>query len=271
MSSLGIYKDMSNEDYHAEIDTYSRSALMMYNECPKLFWAHYVNPLRPEKKQTEAMIFGSAYHTLILEPDTFHHRYAIKPVSVLKKDVGEPLYRAYKNACEALDMTHKIILSDKDWYTLQAMQAVLKADEEANALIAGAIYEQSYFWQDASGLTLKARPDALHKNMIVDLKTISSADSKTYQRAMYTSGYHVQGAIIRDAVRACEGRTINNVLNLCQEKDYPYLIGIKLISENALNAGEKFYKEICVDLNRAITYNDYPTYAIDTVDLPTWI
>ena len=32
-------------------------------------------------------------------------------------------------------------------------------------------YEQSFFWQDpATGLLLKARPDILHEDMIVDLK-----------------------------------------------------------------------------------------------------
>ena len=59
-----------------------------------------------------------------------------------------------------------------------------------------------FSWKDEdSGLIVKARPDVLHDNMIVDLKTIRDASVHSYQRDMVDGWYHVQGAMIRDAVR----------------------------------------------------------------------
>ena len=267
----GIYPTLDIEEYHGHRESISRSALMMFNECPRMYWAHYINPNRPPKNVTDAMIFGNAYHTLILEPHEFEKRYVIEPERVYLKDVGRELYDVYKAECEALEHSDKIVLSQVDWYNLQEMRAVLMADEDARELLAGAVVEQSYFWVDeGSGLLVKSRPDALHANMIVDLKTIDSAAPGEYQRPMMNGWYHVQGSMVRDARRALEGRNVNNVINIAQEKKYPYLVGIKIIDEKALDAGELLYKQKLKELKSCIDDNIWNGYEIETVSLPRW-
>ena len=138
-------------------------------------------------------------------------------------------------------------------------------------LIRDSRIENSFFWQDEeSGLFLKARPDILHENMIVDLKTCSDASPRAYQAEMVRYGYHVQGAMIRDAVEAIEGRRINNVINICVETKYPYNMGIYLLDEDAIDQGQIKYKQILVAIKNAIEHNSFNDYGIQTIGLPKW-
>lgn len=265
-----IYNTLSNEEYHADPGI-SRSGLMMYAESPYKYWAHYLNPNRPPKESTKAMDFGSAFHTYVLEPDLFWKEYDIKPTPVLLKDVGRETYNAYKQRCVELESSNKTILSSDEMALLIEMMRALQNHPEAWELIHGAVYEQSYFWRDKeSGLMVKARPDILHDNMIVDLKTIVSASTRYYQRVMADSWYHCQGAIIREGVRELTGRDIPNVINICVEKTYPWEIGIKIISEDALEYGRIQFKETLMRMKNSIQNNYWPSYAIETVELPKW-
>lgn len=283
----GIYFDLSNESYHAD-PAISRSGMMLFAESPYRYWANYINPDRPPKKFTPQMEFGTALHSYILEKEKFDQEYILEPVYeklpklVRLKDVGRPVFEAYKAAkakiefCNEMifndfDPTGKKILSLEEMNQLILMQMELLKHKEANALLKDAIYESSYFWKDKeSGLMVKCRPDVLHDNIIVDLKTCASASSRAYQGAMIDGGYHIQAAIIRDGVRELAGRDIPNAINVCIETKYPYSIGIKIISEDVLAEGRRVYKQILIEMAEAINHNHFPDYEPETVELPKW-
>jgi hypothetical protein len=267
---LGIFKDLSNEDYHANA-AISRSGIKMFCESPYKYWANYLNPVRPKKKTTDAMELGSAFHTYILERDKFDEHYAIEPIKVLLKEVGRDAYDLYKKECEELEKTKKIVLSQIDMSTIYNMSLSLMKHIEARALIKDAVYEESYFWGDEhSGLMVKARPDILRKNCIVDLKTCASADSYTYQKTMVNDFLHVQGAMIREGVKQLTGNDIPTVVNICIEKTYPYAIGIKIISQSALDAGHMKFKNSLLDMKNCMAENKWQSYEPEEVDLPVW-
>lgn len=270
MIQPGIYTDLSSEDYHAD-SAISRSGIMHFLKSPLDYWANYINPHRPEKKVTKAMELGTAFHMKILEPHLFGKTYASKRPSVLLKDVGRKKYDEYKNYNECLIKSGYITLENDDYCRLVEMELALRANEKAWALIENATYEQSYFWKDVhSGLMVKSRPDILHNNMIVDLKTCIDASSRAYQREMIQGGYHIQGAMVRDAIYELTGKTINTVLNLCVEKDYPHAIGIKIIGEDALEAGHKKYKQALLDMKACFESDKWESYETEIVELPSW-
>ncbi len=266
----GIFKDLSNEYYHKE-PAISRSGIMMFHESPYKYWANYINTNRPTKESTPAMDFGSAFHTYILEPHLFNNTYVEEVPRLLLKDVGRERYEEYKKHLIKLEESGKIILSEDDMLILKSMSNSLKNHDDAWGLIKGGDYENSFFWRDATtDLPLKCRPDILHPNVIVDLKTCASASYKAYQNSMITGGYHVQGAMIREGVRVLTGNDIPNVINICIEKTYPYEIGIKIISEQALDAGYKIFRKCLLDLKHAIVNNRWESYQPESVDLPGW-
>lgn len=268
----GVYQNMPIEEYHGDKNSISRSGIMAFDESPYRYWAKYLNPDRPKEEPTEAMLYGSAVHSFILEPRKFEEEYFVLPRKVLLKDVGREIFNQAKLLeIQAIESGKKLI-SYSDWLKLSDISAALNANKQAMELIQGAIYEQSYFWTDpGSGLMLKARPDILHDQMIVDLKTCADASPRGFQRAMVQGGYHLQGAMIQEAVQAREGRWIPNVINIAVEKTYPYSIGIYIIDEDALEAGRAKYKQIALDIKHYIGHNEpWPDYRVQTIELPSW-
>jgi len=211
------------------------------------------------------MDFGTAFHTFVLERDKFNEQFYVT-APVLLKDVGRLEYDTYKKLLAEATL-HKTILSSDEYDVLGMMYQSLYNNKQARELIENATYESSYFWTDEhSGLQVKARPDILHDNMIVDLKTCVSASSRAYQKAMIDGGYHLQGAVIREGIKQLTGRDITTVINICCEKTYPYSVAIKIIYE----AGHMKFKQALLDIKRCIEYNEWLDYEPEIVDLPTW-
>lgn len=267
-----LIPDLTNEEYHADKSFFSRSALMDFDRCPYQYWARHLNPDRPQKDATPQMIMGSAFHTLILEPHLFEKNYLVMPEKVLLKNVGREAYEEYKKIeREAESCKGKVVLSRNDYECLLKMQHTFNRNERAKELIEGALYELSYFWQDKdSEMNLKCRPDALHPHFIVDLKTCSDASPRAFQNEMVRYGYHVQGAMVRAGVEAVEWRRINTVINVCIETKYPHTMAIYVIDEEAIDAGERKYKELCLALKSAIGHNEFADYGIQNIGLPRW-
>ena len=273
MIKSGIYSstELSSEAYHEDKGSYSRTQLMTFNKSPFHFWAKYLNPERPKKDASKAMALGSAFHTFILEPEFFGENYIISPEKVLLKDVGREAYDYYKLQCDNLLITEKTIITMAEFDTLVAMQESLMRNEQAKDLLRDGIIEQSYFWTDKeSGLMVKSRPDIMHSNMYVDLKTCSDASPRAYQREMIDYGYHWQGAMLRDAIRACEGREMSTVINVCVETKYPYMTAIYIIDEAAIDYAEKQYKSALLELRECIEADVWLGYGIATIGMPSW-
>ena len=267
----GIYPNLSNEEYHGHKGSISRSAIMDYMESPYLYWAKHINPKRRPRESTKAMDFGNAFHTFVLESEKFLDQYAFAPEKVTLKYSSREAYDEYKREIERLENSDKIVISDQDGNLLLDMRQALRDHKEAWELIQGGIYEQSYFWQDKeSGLLLKSRPDILHSNMYVDLKTCVSASTRAYQRAMVDGGLHIQAALVVDAVRELEGREIQACINICCEKQYPYIVAIKIIGEKAIEEGRRKYKSILLKIKKSIEENEWSSYEPETVELPVW-
>jgi len=261
-----IYPSLSNEDYHAN-PAISRSAIKTFCESPYKYWAEYLNPDRPEKKVTEAMEFGTAFHMFILEHDKFYQNYALLPMGLdrrRKKD--NDIYVEF-----VLENDGKTILKYEQMDLLNCMRTALLLHPTAYDLIRNAQYEHSYFWEDAhSGLMVKCRPDILRENCIIDLKTCTSADSRTYQKDMYLGMYHVQGAMVREGVKQLTGADIPTVINICVEKTYPYQVAIKIISQSALEEGHRKFKQTLLDMKNCFAENKWESYQPEEVDLPSW-
>ena len=271
---LGHHPDMTSEEYH-RLPGISRSHLVTFKKSPFKYYHQYLSDDKQKKEATRDMILGSAFHTIVLEPKLFREEYAMEPRAVKLKDVGKEEYKEYKEMCAFLETTSKTILTYKEYETLIAMKLALFIHEEACSMISGIVekplIESSYFWQDEdTGLICKARPDILFSNMIVDLKTTRDASTRQYQKDMCDGMYHVQAAMIREGVKKNGGQDINHAFNICVEKTFPYEIGIKIISENALEAGHREYKQLLRQMKECIDTNNWPSHLIDTVDLPSW-
>jgi hypothetical protein len=73
-------EELSNEDYHRSPGI-SKSGIMKVAQSG----LHYITEKQNPKPSTPTMEFGTTYHHLILEPDTFFDVYAIEPANAPKR------------------------------------------------------------------------------------------------------------------------------------------------------------------------------------------
>jgi PDDEXK-like uncharacterized protein DUF3799 len=268
---LGHYEHLTNDEYHGHKESISRSALLDFSISPYTYWAKHLNPARPIKESSPQMILGSAFHTLILELKLFDEEYVVKPPKVLLKDVGRTAYDLFKNKEKELELSNKIVLDADDYKNLLDMQDRLYLNEQALELIKDARIEHSFFWEDKqSGLLLKCRPDALQRNIIIDLKTCADASEKAIRYEVFARGYDIQMAMMRDGIEANEGHRIENFILVCVENKYPHNTAIHILDEEIVDNAKLKYKSMLLQMKKHKEANEWPDFGVNRILLPTW-
>jgi len=121
---------------------------------------------RSTNKITSSMRIGIAFHMKVLEPRRFKEDVAVYEG---RRDSRTLEYRTFLETSN-LDPTN--VLSPSEAEQVQRMYEALEQNEYAFHLLTRAIPEATaYAKHHETGLWLRARPDALHKDRIVDLKT----------------------------------------------------------------------------------------------------
>lgn len=268
---LGVFKDLSNADYHNDITAVSRSGLWEFKRSPAHYWNAYLNPERPERKDTPDMAFGRAFHTFVLEPHLFDQEYAVEPAKVLLKDFGRDIYDAYKQQIVCLELTGKTILTADQMEKLEKMrQSVLNHPQASDLIIGGAI-EHSLFWEDPhTGIRCKTRPDVWHDNMTADLKTCVSADERAFVNSIGSYGYHWQSAMNREGIYHTGGNDVKTHTFICVEKEWPHLVAVYILDKQALDSAHKMVKNTLQNFKICKASNDWPGYPTREVSLPSW-
>jgi exodeoxyribonuclease VIII len=167
----------------------SNSDLKLINRSIK----HYLwNKQHPEK--TSAMIFGSAFHCYILEPEKFDERFVVNPFDSKRTN-------AYKDW--ALQVGDLDILTKDDMEKLKGMKeallenpevrALLNIDESFNFLGPHEVEKVHLFKFMGIGCKCKTDYESLQRDMIVDLKTCQDvSDSDEVVKIIIDYDYHQQ-------------------------------------------------------------------------------
>jgi len=119
----GVYDELSNEEYH-ECAGLSASAIKLLLDCPARYYHKYLNPNTENKKDTEALLTGSAFHTLVLEPHEFDNRYVRMPHCPKNTKVGLALYNDIVDKHPG-----KIYLPKKIWSKVDEMHESVLQNE----------------------------------------------------------------------------------------------------------------------------------------------
>lgn len=266
----GVY-DLSIEQYHNESPGISRSALMEFKKSPLHYWDKYLNPNKPIQEKPEIITvrdplgFGNALHTYILEPREFDRRYRLMPKISRATKAGKELYEDLRS-----DLNGRELICEEAIAELEGMRSSVVNDPFASGLITDGLYEHSIYWIDKdTGILCKVRPDIWHSNMIVDLKTTSDAEYRSFQRSVFSYGYHIQCGMIYEALRSI-GHNITRYFFIAVEKTRPYAVGIYELDEVALERGISDFKELLFRLKDCMDKNHWPGYERSTIGLPAY-
>lgn len=260
----GIY-DISNEAYHSG-GGISRSGIMEFKTSPLHYWDRYLNPDRERGESTVALEFGNALHTFVLEPNEFFKRYAVAPKVDKRTTAGKTAWQIFENENAGKELITEVILKE-----LENMAAVLFAHPEIKELITGAKYEKSIYWRDNdTGLLLKCRPDIWHSFAICDLKTTADASQYAFEKSVYQYGYHIQAAMMQDAIQALEGKWLDDFIFIPIEKKRPYATTYYPLDPMAIEEGRKEYKKQLVGMKECMERNSWPGYQSKIISLPRY-
>lgn len=266
----GVY-DLDINEYHSG-EGFSRSSLMEFLKSPFHFWYKLNNKEQKEPvdiiRKINALDFGNALHTYILENETFFDRYVVmEKVNRTTKD-GKARYADVKVFAEERG---RQIICQEAYQEIEAMAASIDAHNEARELISGAVYEKSIYWNDPNTeLLCKVRPDIWHSNMICDLKTCLSGSFKDFQRSVISYGYHLQAGMIQEAIKHVMGEKIKNFIYVAIEKEPPYAVAIYQLDEMAVEEGVARFRHILSGVKQCMDANEWPSYQSGLINLPSW-
>lgn len=242
-------EDLPNDIYHA-VQGVSASKLKLFIECPYKYHAMYV-AMTMAFKEKQYFSFGRAGHTTILEPHKFDREFTCMPDysgsgSVAKKD----LFKA-QAAREG-----KEILTQEQWDAQSLLRKSIDAHPTAKRFLSGGVAEVSYFIRDAeTGLIIKARPDYMISNLIVDLKTSDTTDPRFVGAKFRKLGYHIQDALYTDVVNA------ENFVFVAIESKGAHVVTAPIIfDDNVKRLGYLKYRKAIRDLKRCMDTGQWPMY-----------
>lgn len=262
--TTGVH-DIPSEKYHS-LPHVSRSQLLKLRKTPLHYWYEYESGLAKTEESKEHFVFGSAFHTAILEPHLFHKEYVVSPKFDRRTKQG-------KIDAEFWNIEHqgKQSLDQEQYDKIIAMNKVVQASDQAMTIINNAKIEQSFFWKDEeTAVGVKARPDIWQPTVIGDLKSSMDASQYTFEKSIYTYGYHIQAAMIREAHQILFEKDIEDFVYIVIEKEPPYAMAIYILDESALIKGADDYKKLLFRLAECRYNKLWPGYPSAIVKLPNY-
>ena len=255
-----VIEKLTMAEYQAH-PAISRSYLVDLLKSP----AHAQSRKENKEPATRAIILGSAFHTIVLEPMLFEDEFLVADIDRRTKEG-----KATEAAANARGV--EIITTD-EMIQISKMNMAIKGHKSAGALLSGGIAEQSVFWIDEeTGIECKIRPDyCLPSGIIPDLKSCLDASPEEFAKTIFNMDYHIQAAMYVDGLKA------NNIdakvfVFVAVEKEPPFAVGVYVLDNDYIEIGRQQYKKALQILAQCIKDNKYPAYSEDIVELkpPRW-
>jgi hypothetical protein len=225
-----IHHGLTFDEYSA-IDAVNWSTLRELEKSP----LHYRHLITTPREDTDAMRFGRAVHTSVLEPDRFALEYAVW-------DGGRRGTNAYKEF-EAVNAS-RTVLSESEYARCIDVRDAVRRCPEAAALLCGES-EVSMTWTDpATGIECKARIDHVNEGCIVDLKTTPSLDPHDFERSVGDYRYDGQISFYHRAMPLPRSPRV-----IAVESKAPHDVAVFRVPEHLMQSGEHFVADLMFRLS----------------------
>lgn len=197
--------------------------------------AHYKQVLEGKKDETDAMIFGRAFHTLILEPEVFDDQYLV--INYDSRPEPDKTMASAKNKAWKEEMLSigKSVLSTEQLSHLRGMKESLSRNSAIWRLILACKKEQEIEWEDPeTGIICKAKVDGSEEKTgtVIDLKTCLDASFDSFRRTMFDNHYYIQSSHYANGLEATFGTPYERHIIIAIEKEPPYACGIYMLDEH---------------------------------------
>ena len=251
---------ITNAHYHSDPAVSATMLKVMATHCPRVYWNRFLNPERPEQKETPAMFLGTLTHCAVLEPEELDKRFTVVSSRTTKKGKEE--------AAEA-EKAGLIATTKSDMEAALKMRDAVFADKEAKSLLAHGTAEKS-FWRtdEETGLVMKARSDWANETTLVDLKTSRGGASPTvFAKTVTSLHYHMQASHYLTVTG------FNRFIFIVVQSEFPYDVGVYELDEDAMQEGRRLCRKSLDKIAECELSGDWPGWAdrgVQRLSLPRW-
>lgn len=249
----------SADIYHSKKEYIGSSSL----KKAAISMAHFHAAMSLEVQKTAAMDNGTLLHELFLEQDI--EKYVARP---LKEDgsliaSNTTIYKEFLAKNPNKTPIHPDLFNNM----YDALTAFAD-NKTAMKLLKGATIEHSAYAVDhESGLLIKARPDILGTDYIVDLKTTGKILDHHYERTIFSSQYDFQLAHYAETVFATTGQKIKNYYVIAVEQNYPFASKIYKIHSGDIDTQKVIRRQYLNEIAVCKSEGKFPGYRDNIIDL----
>lgn len=241
----------------------SQSSLKEFNKSP----AHYLASTEAVREPTDAMILGSVFHAIVLQPDEAKDLYAVK----LKVDGRSKEGKAY-NEQFAVENAGKFIINSEQEQQLLAMKASVLSHPKASQLLKDSDYRElpvfGTYPTPHGDVRLKGLVDSYDsKNSIVnDLKTCEDASPEGFRKAIWDRRYDLQdvqyGWLLENA-----GLPVTQFNFICVEKKAPWAVAVYSISPQSLLKSAGRWEDLVIEFGACTSSGIWKAYSDEVIEL----
>lgn len=257
-------------DSYFDIPAMSNSALKWFKKSPMHYQWYINNPPPPSKE----MAFGSAFHTIILEPEKFKYLYVVADTEKRpEKDKG---MTSNKNKAwlAGLGFGGKEILKKEEFDTLQRIRDAVMKNGFAKELVTDSKnqIEQGIYWEH-NDIQCKGKVDILNSGFMADLKTCADASPNDFSRTIWNYEYYRQAGMYLDGY----GMQTKPFYFIAVEKTEPFGVSVHKCSQDVIDYGIQEYQELIAQYKMCLESGNWPGYEKDAIyeyfeaELPKWV
>lgn len=233
----------TTEEYYADHGRLSNSMISTFIESATLFYHEYV--ARDFKRETTPqMLFGSALHCHMLQPNEYHRRFKVAPKCDRRTKEGKAMYEEFQSTLGDAE----VLTADQLATVHACVGALLKNDYINQAFCSDVrrVNEQPITFEYA-GMKCKALPDMLLPDaaILFDLKTTNDPSPGAFERTVTDRGYHRQAWFYREALRRTQDLDCEFVF-VCVRNVFPHETATYTLDDKMYEIAEK-------EINAAIT------------------
>jgi len=256
--------DLPDSEYHTA-NGISVSQLKHADKSPK----HYKHNLNNPQEATPAMLFGSLFHKMNLEPDKLESDVAVAPSVDRRTTAGKEEWNNFLD-----NSVGKLQVTKQDYeLAVKMTEAICEHNKATELLSCDGMNEKAIFSTDHdTGLLKRGKLDRIIDGVgIVDLKTTQDA-SPSFIKSVINFDYHMQAAYYLDLAEE-QGLDTPFFYFVCVEKEAPYGVGVYMLPDDLIEHGRRKYKRllnVILDCREANSWWGYDDDAV-MLETPKWM
>jgi exodeoxyribonuclease VIII len=253
--------------YHSVPNYYGSSQLKHALKTPLHFKTAVLDRAGVSEAPSRAQQLGTCAHSAVLE-NNFNAFKTAPPEATDRRT------KAWKEAEAEAEAENRILLTREEAFQINRMHAAFWINATVSTLMKRITsVEESFFCHDfETNIGMKARPDALGHNIIIDYKTSSrGVDADSFQKTIVDYGYDFSAAHYSSVIEQVTGMTCDFYW-IVQETEAPFSIQVYKASDACLQRAESTRKAALRTLGKSFITDKWPGYdeAVKEIDIPAW-